>query len=165
MGHKNNKAATAQAGESVQTDATPAHPQPFTAPDGTAFETASNSSGTDAMTTKSQSITAAPEQPENSFRVGMQIAGMTSIKLGDIPPNPRGGLWCAPTGGGHHMKQRNKRVAHKKYGKVKVLTRMATDRGGLARIETSTQGTFWVRAAEVGCAFGRERMGAPNEQR
>jgi hypothetical protein len=50
------------------------------------------------------------------------------------------------------MKQQNEKVTHRKYGKVEVLTRTATDRGGLARIETSTQGTFWVRAAEVGPA-------------
>ena len=63
------------------------------------------------------------------------------------------------------MKQQNEKVAHKKYGKVKVLTRTATDRGGLARIETSTQGTFWVRAAEVGPAMKRATTRAKRERK
>ena len=58
-------------------------------------------------------------------------------------------------------------VKHKKYGWVKVLAVVASNRGGLARIATpwvgrgpgrvrsSADGVFWVRASTVGCQLWR----------
>lgn len=43
-----------------------------------------------------------------------------------------------------------KTVKHKKYGRVRVLAKIATDRGGLALVKTRSHGTFWVRARSVG---------------
>jgi len=41
-------------------------------------------------------------------------------------------------------------VEHEKYGRVRVLKRVASDRGGLALIKTREYGIFWVRAGTVG---------------
>jgi len=43
-----------------------------------------------------------------------------------------------------------KTVKHKKYGRVRVLAKIATDRGGLALVKTRSHGTFWVRARSIG---------------
>jgi hypothetical protein len=47
----------------------------------------------------------------------------------------------------------NLQVMHPKYGRVTILEREATDKGGLALIETADYGSFWIRAAEVGPAL------------
>lgn len=44
----------------------------------------------------------------------------------------------------------HKTVKHDKYGRVRVLAKIATDRGGLALVKTSEFGSFWVRASSVG---------------
>src|ERR1039458_3716332 len=62
MNNKIKKAATVQNGESVQTDAATAQPQPPTTPDGTTTGNAPVLVGSEATTTQSQSITAAETQ-------------------------------------------------------------------------------------------------------
>ncbi|MGA8343378.1 MAG: hypothetical protein WB781_15710, partial [Candidatus Sulfotelmatobacter sp.] len=62
MSHKITKAATAQIDESVQTDAAPAQPQLPTTPDGTTTGNDPVEAGTEATTTRSQSIPAAETQ-------------------------------------------------------------------------------------------------------
>jgi len=66
MAHKSNKAATTQIGESVQTDAAPAQPQPTTDADGSTAGNAPALADVEVMTTESQSIAAAPDQTEDS---------------------------------------------------------------------------------------------------
>jgi hypothetical protein len=41
-------------------------------------------------------------------------------------------------------------VQHEKYGRVRVIKRVPSDRGGLALIRTKEYGLSWVRASAVG---------------
>ena len=41
-------------------------------------------------------------------------------------------------------------VKHKKYGWIVIIEVSASNRGGLARIATQEDGTFWVRAWSLG---------------
>ena len=39
---------------------------------------------------------------------------------------------------------------HRKYGRVRVIRRVASNRGGLALIATRERRVFWVRAYTIG---------------
>jgi alkylated DNA repair dioxygenase AlkB len=82
MKNKTTKTAVAQIGESVLTDAAPAHTQPTTMPDGTTSRNAPVLVGAGATATTSQSSTATSDQPNKPFEAGFKIQGSTSLKLG-----------------------------------------------------------------------------------
>ena len=69
MKNDQSNAATAQNGESAQTNAAPAQSQPPTTPDGTTAETVSAAAGAEASTTRSQSIAAPKTHPRTPSRV------------------------------------------------------------------------------------------------
>jgi alkylated DNA repair dioxygenase AlkB len=53
------------------------------APNGAAAENAPVAAGAEASTTRSQSIPATPDQPNKPSQAGLNIEGLTSIRLGD----------------------------------------------------------------------------------
>jgi len=86
MQTKTNKAATAQNGESVQTDAAPAQPQPRTTPDGSTAGTDPAVQGAAARTTMSQSIAVNAESTTASLTTS--AAGTTTaLAIWDNVPN------------------------------------------------------------------------------
>jgi hypothetical protein len=79
---RTKKAATAQNGECIQTNAASDQQLP-TAPNGVTTGNAPVAAGAEASTTQSQSIAATPDQPKKPSQAGLKIEGMTSIKLGN----------------------------------------------------------------------------------
>ncbi len=51
---------------------------------------------------------------------------------------------------------------HSRYGLVKILALSASNRGGLALIETAEHGTFWVRAYRVRHPQRTRRYNSPS---
>jgi hypothetical protein len=86
MQTKTNKAATAQNGESVQTDAAPAQPQPHTTPDGSTAGTDPTVLGAEATTTISQSIVVNAESTAASLTAS-GAGTTTALATWDNVPN------------------------------------------------------------------------------